>query len=222
MTSNRVDGILLAASVERDVKREKALDIMTPAVAIDRINNYKFTIGTTSTNNEEGAYRAVNYLIDEGHKRILHLAGPEYNPVSIARLNGYVRAFLDHEIDLSIDDIKFGDFSTASGYDRIIDFERINEYTAIFASNDLIAFGAINALNELEIEIPNQISIIGVDNIEYSKLVYPSLTTIDQPSYQLGRESARLLIKHLNGESSEKEIVLDQDLVIRKSVKNIR
>lgn len=222
MVANRVDGILIAGSTERDAKLEGALPVKTPAVSLDRVNNYKFNISTITTNNDEGAYNAVSYLIEKGHTKILHLAGPEDNEVSIARLNGFVEAHIRNNLSFSIDDVMFGDFSTASGYDQIINFDRIKDYTAIFASNDMIALGALSALNELNIKVPDDISLMGIDDIEYARLSYPALTTMDQPSYQLGRESARLLIDHLQGKEVPKQKILKQDLIVRKSVKAIK
>lgn len=220
MNSKQVDGLLIAGSSERNPNKEISTKSPKPAIAIDRMTNYKFIISTITTQNTEGAYKAVDYLIQKGHKKILHLAGPEDNVVSIERLNGYVQAHIDNKLDIDSNNIIYGPFSTSSGYDRLIDLKNINDYTAIFASNDMIAFGALSALNERNIKVPKKISLVGVDNVEYSALVYPSLTTVDQSAYNLGKISARVLIQHLENKEIKERYHLEQKLIERKSVKN--
>ncbi len=218
MVSKQVDGILIAGSTERDVPVELQMNISKPVLAIDRKINYNFLISTVTTNNEEGAYTAVCYLIDQGHEKILHLAGPQDNVVSIDRLNGYKKALEDNGLSYCEEDVLYGDFSTASGYERISGFKDIKNYTAVFASNDMIAFGVIGALNARQISIPDDISVIGVDNVEHSGLVYPALTTIDQSAYELGQIAAREMITHLSGKKIPEKTELIQNIVVRNSV----
>lgn len=221
MVEKQVDGILVAGSVERDEGQEVMLGLKVPTIAIDRPVKYPFLISTVTTENTDGAYKAVEYLLSQGHRKILHLAGPETNEVSISRLNGYVSAYRDQNIKFDKSDIIFGEFLTSSGYKRVMEFDDLDSYTAIFASNDMIAFGALSALNERGILVPDQISLMGVDDVDYAKLVYPSLTTIDQSAYELGQISARKMINHLNGKKVSKTKRLKQHLVIRNSVKNL-
>ena len=116
----------------------------------------------------------------------------------------------------------YGEFSTDSGYKKTLNTDNLKDYTAIFCSNDMIAFGTLAALNELGISVPEEISIMGIDDIEYAKLVYPSLSTVDQSAYDLGVVSALSMVNHLSKTTIDPSYQLKQHLVIRNSVKTIQ
>lgn len=220
MASKRVDGIIIAGSNERDEKREKSFDINIPAISIDRHVDYSFIVGHIATNNYEGAYIAVEHLLKNNHRRILHLAGPINNQVTKVRIDGYNAALKDYGITLDANKITYGDFSIDSGYDRIKALKEI-DFTAIFAANDMIAIGAMSALNERNIHIPQDVSVIGVDNIDLARHFSPPLSTINQDAYNIGRIAAKRIIDHLKGHNVSTTRELTQELLMRSSVSTL-
>lgn len=221
MVQKQVDGILICASNERGSDSNHFLGKNLPTIAIDRPFKSPNLISSITTENTDGAYKAVEYLLKQGHRKILHLAGPKNNEVSISRLNGYVKAFRDVNVDFDERDIIFGEFSSQSGYSALMNLDFIKEYTAIFCSNDMVAFGALSALKEKGILVPEEVSLMGVDDVEYARLVYPSLTTIDQSAYDLGVVSVKEMINHFKGKKIPEKIKLKQHLVIRDSVSSL-
>lgn len=220
MAANRVDGIIIVGSNERDYEKESKLSISIPAISIDRIINYQFIVSNIFTSNFHGAQLAVNHLLENGHKRIVNLAGPTNNLVSNERVSGYKTELENHNIEIDEKLIISGDFSISSGYERVMAMKNI-DFTAIFASNDMIAIGAISALVERGYKVPEEVSVIGVDNIELAKHANPPLTTINQDSYRMGRLAVKNMIQHLKGRKQAGAIELTQEILIRDSVSKI-
>jgi LacI family transcriptional regulator len=138
---------------------------------------------------------------------------------ALERLEGYRAALSDHEIPNRDELITEGDFWQPGGYaaaERLLDLPE--PPTAIFASNDLSAFGAMEAIRERGLSIPEDISILGFDDIPQASIVYPKLTTIRQPLDQMGRVAAKMLLEHIeNPERSLRRVTLSTHLIIRDS-----
>jgi len=116
-----------------------------------------------------------------------------------------------------------GDYQIRSGYEltsRLI--KQKKKFTAIFAANDLMAIGAIKALKAGNFKVPEDIEVIGFDNIEVSQMIEPSLSTVTQPVYEMGARGAKMLIYIIEGKKiRKKNIILDPELVLRESTRNI-
>ncbi|AKI97603.1 LacI family DNA-binding transcriptional regulator [Kosmotoga pacifica] len=162
------------------------------------------------TDNMGGALKAVSYLLDKDHRRILFLNGPKSHSVSIWRVRGYVNAYLKKGLEPDDSLILNGDFTESSGYEMVKNFN--GEFDAIFASSDLMAIGALKALKELERKIP----VIGFDDIPQAAMARPALTTVRQPIEEVGYTVADSIVTSLErGEDPKK--VLDVELIIRES-----
>jgi LacI family transcriptional regulator len=170
--------------------------------------------------NVAAARTAVNYLIDRGHTRIGMIAGIAGTPPRERRVDGYGRALAEHHIPLDEILIRAGDFTEAGGYEGMQELLKLSPRpTAVFAANDLMAIGAMTALHEAGIAVPQEMAIVGFDDIPAARHVRPALTTVAQHPERLGRRSAEMVFERLRGEAprSGRFEVWPLDLVGRES-----
>ena len=137
--------------------------------------------------NADGAYLATRHLIQMGHKRLAVITGPLKLTNAAERLKGFTRALDEARIEIEPEFVQEARFDTASGYQAALRLLRmLPRPTAIFACNDLMAFGVLQAARELRLRCPEDLSIAGFDSLEFTKFTDPSLTSVYQPGYQLG------------------------------------
>lgn len=218
MLQLNVDGILIIGIKDYGNRNDDDFIINKPILAIDRKTIYKNILSEVYTDHYIGAKKAMEYLIENNHKNILFVPGPKNSNSAKKRFKAYLDIMKSEGLKFDKGDLHFGDFTIEHGFETINRIENISKYTAIFCCNDLIALGAMAALNKKQIKVPRDISIIGVDDIELSKISSPPLTTMKQPAYKLGASSCRMLIDSINDKTIEKNILLDQSLIIRDSV----
>jgi len=170
--------------------------------------------------NAEGAFLATRHLIQMGHKRLAVIAGPLGLTNAAERLKGFTRALNEARIEIEPEFVQEARFDTESGYQAALRLLRmLPRPTAIFACNDLMAFGVLQAARELKLRCPEDLSIAGFDSLEFTKFTDPSLTSIYQPGYQLGATAARLLLQRVDGlRSAPKKVLLPTELKRRNSV----
>ncbi|WP_045379779.1 substrate-binding domain-containing protein [Vibrio campbellii] len=221
LLQKRVDGLILMCSSlegERIDVFERYPDI--PVVVMDW-GPMLFTSDKIQDNSLRGGYLAAKYLIDCGHKEVGCITGPLIKHQAQMRYEGYKRAMLEAEFEFNANWIVESDFECEGGYQA---FKKMVERgplpSSIFVSNDMMAMGVINAANELGIQIPEQLSIIGYDDIHIAKFMSPSLTTIHQPKYRLGQAAVETLLRKLDEKSDEAQVMqLEPTLVERNSVR---
>ena len=216
-----IDGIILIPvySDKRDIKDLE--NINTPLVLVNR-EIKGWTRDIVIFDNFGGAYEATNYLIKNNHKKIIILDGPKYSRSFEDRLLGWKTAM--EENGLYNKNLVFrGDFSVESGYDMMMEsLSELSDIDAVFASSDFIALGALNALEEKNVKVPDDISIIGFGDIYLSKFLKPSLTTIRRPFYNIGKTAVSILLEKIRekpGKKRFKKFIIKGKLEIRKSVK---
>ncbi|UCH27684.1 MAG: LacI family DNA-binding transcriptional regulator [Trueperaceae bacterium] len=169
--------------------------------------------------NEQGGFLATQHLIDCGHSRIGHIAGPLTIADSRARLQGYRRALEGAGTPYNRGWVIEADYLEAGGYRATRHLlERTCDLSAIFCSNDQMAAGALQALREAGIRVPEDVSIIGYDDIPLARYLYPSLTTIRQPLFEMGRAVAEIAFKALAGKRAEVRHKFEPELIERESV----
>ncbi|MDD7910835.1 MULTISPECIES: LacI family DNA-binding transcriptional regulator [Pseudovibrio] len=168
-----------------------------------------------------GGRLATNHLLSCGLKKIGCLKGPEGHPRSIDRHRGYLEAMSAADLPVNAEWSASGPLTVSGGYKAMSQIlERGQMPEAIFAFNDLMAIGAYHAIQERGLRIPEDISVMGYDDIEYAGYMTPTLTTIKQPSFELGLEAARTLIDHLDNKVDMPPVIqLVPELVIRQSVR---
>ncbi|EHH1047581.1 TPA: substrate-binding domain-containing protein [Vibrio parahaemolyticus] len=221
LLQKRVDGLILMCSSlegERIDVFERYPDI--PVVVMDW-GPMLFTSDKIQDNSLRGGYLAVKYLIDCGHTEIGCITGPLIKHQAQMRYEGYKRAMNEAGLEFNANWIIESDFECEGGYQAFKKMaERGTLPSSIFVSNDMMAMGVINAANELSIKVPDDLSIIGYDDIHIAKFMSPSLTTIHQPKYRLGQAAVETLVRRLDDKSNEAQVVqLEPTLVVRNSVK---
>jgi len=172
--------------------------------------------------NLEGGEIAGNYLIDLGHTRVGHITGPRAHGNLTDRAKGFLKVF--HDRGLPEPAVIHGEHTFAGGYEsanQLLGADR--KTTAIFAGNDVLAFGCIRAAIEKGIRIPDDLSIIGFDNVEMSQITNPPLTTIDQPKYEIGKAAIEMLLNMLakDGSREPEHRVIGVRLIERQSCRRI-
>lgn len=214
-----VDGIILA-SAEQDLSRTPVRKkVNVPIVTLDRDIDGAQYVGVVKINNTRGAYDAVKHMIDRGYKKILNLSGPIRDHAAQSRYKGYLQAHSDSNLIPPEKNIYHGSFSYESGYNISKELlEKGTEFDGLFCSNDLMAYGAMKALTEHGIPIP-EVGVVGFDDIFVSNLITPSLTTVRLPIYEIGYTAADLLINYLEGKKMESVHDLNIELVIRNSTR---
>ncbi len=216
LAQRQVDGVLLvpAGGNEKTIKflvsngiSVVVLDRRVPGVDIDFVRS----------DSEEGAYHLTNLLIRLGHKRIAFITGPNGVSTSADRLAGYRRALTGAGFKNEI--VYYGLYNQQSGNELTKQaMAQSPKPTAIFGANNFIMIGIIKALRDLNIYVPENVSVVGFDDLPESMLVKPFLTVARQPAYEMGRLATELLLKRISGELEEyQELILPTEIVERES-----
>lgn len=189
----KVDGMILLTS-KIDLENLKNLYDHFPIVlACEGVESVD--IPTVSINNMKSAEEITQYLIDLGHKNIIHVAGPLDGILGKNRLQGFKNTMKKNSLEINNDFIIEGDFSLNSGYkigEKLLN--KKSSPSAIFAANDEMAIGIIKVFKKHGVKVPEDVSIIGFDNIKASEIVEPELTTFSQPTYKIGEKAMGLLL----------------------------
>jgi LacI family transcriptional regulator len=219
LIQRRVDGVLLVPATESSESLQLLRENGLPLVVLDR-RLLSGDADEVRTDSEAGAYLAVRHLIELGHRRIVVLTGRATVSSASDRAAGYRRALVEEGLAPNERDILFGEFTEASGYEMtrqiLADEPRP---TAVFAANNFIAFGALRALGEAGLRIPDDMSIAVFDDLPPGWVFDPFLTVVSQPAYEIGRQAAELMLERLagNAPAGHRTIVLPTELVIRRS-----
>ena len=218
------DGLIIAAAniLESMDYLDQLFQQRFPIVFIDqRLDST--SIPFVTANNCQGAFDAMRYLIQLGHRRIGMVAGPFRESPSSERLTGYRDALTQYAIPYDESLVQYGDFSRQSGYTcarALLGLEK--PPTAIFASNDPMAFGVMKAIQQVGLRIPEDISVIGFDDITSSAETHPPLTTVRQPLREMGRVGAQIILDMLRGHPHLPKVELRTSLILRDSCAPLR
>ncbi|TFG90441.1 MAG: LacI family transcriptional regulator, partial [Candidatus Atribacteria bacterium] len=210
--------LLITPVQDKDEDIKNLLDANIPFVVVGR-DFENIEIDAVFNDEVKGGFLATEYLIKKGHKRIALVDGFIYKSPAKGRLEGYKKALDKYRISLDESLISVGDINIEDGYERTKQMlEKNLEFTAIFTYNDMMAFGSMQAIKEKGLRIPEDIGLVGYDDIQFSSLISPSLTTIRLKKQELGIESVKLLFSRINREHKKtKKIMLDVELQIRET-----
>ncbi|ADG72187.1 LacI family DNA-binding transcriptional regulator [Brachyspira murdochii] len=192
-----------------------------PIVFLDRKVDIE-NINYVGSDNEIGAYNAAKYLIDLGHKNIIYMAGPEDISTEKERFNGFMKALNDNNIDFDCCKYKkIANFNFDESYMQMKEILKSKlQYTAIFSACDVMCFGIKKAAEEFNISIPNDISLIGYDNIPFSSII--GLTTVSSQAYEMGKNAVLSILNIISERINDNvNIILQPNIVIRNSCKKI-
>ena len=220
LLAKQVDGVILIPTADTDEISQRLRESQTPFVIIGRDISGSNT-ETVIIDYKAGGYMATKHLLDLGHQKIGCITGP---PQYALRLKGYYQAMSEAGLPNDPALVKQSDFRVAGGEAAALEILAQNDRpTAIFACNDLTALGVVQAAHKLNIKIPDELSLVGFDDIPYVKAVSPPLTTIAQPTSEIVHVAMDMLFSQLDGKSendaAEKysQLVLQPQLVIRES-----
>ncbi|PJC87145.1 transcriptional repressor PurR [Vibrio sp. HA2012] len=223
LLQKRVDGLILMCTTlagERIEAFERYPDV--PVVVMDW-GPLQYASDKIQDNSFQGGYLATQHLIDAGHKNIGCITGPLNQYQAKMRYEGYKRALAEHQLEMNIDWITEGDFSCEGGYAAFLQMlMRGTLPSALFVCNDMMAMGVANAAYEKGISVPQDISLVGYDDIHIAQFMTPPLTTIHQPKYRLGKAAVEALLARLENRNLDAQVVqLEPVLVARNSVKTM-
>ena len=200
LVRRRVDGIILIGG-NSPSEHLVNLATHTPLVVFGR-DLSRHGISSLIFDNEDGAYHATQHLIAMGHRHIAHITGPADHTDSQARLAGYQRALAEAKLSFDPQLVVAGDFHEPSGLAAAYQlFSRTDKFTAIFAANDQMAYGARLHCYRNHIRVPEDISLIGFDDIPGSLYTTPPLTSVKQPMYEVGQACAQAMMTILQHQS---------------------
>jgi LacI family repressor for deo operon, udp, cdd, tsx, nupC, and nupG len=216
IAGGKADGIILLTGVAPEAYVSGKRQLPPLVTVLERLP--ATTVPVVHTDHHAGAEDAVRHLIDLGHRRIAHIAGLRRVPTAIRRLEGYRAALLASGLPAPAELIEAGDFTMSSGAAAMSRLMALAQPpTAVFCSNDEMAYGAIRAVDKMGLSVPQDVSVVGFDGQNFAEFYNPPLTTVDVPRHELGRRAAQELIDQLAGRDVAREVVLPTRLVIRES-----
>jgi DNA-binding LacI/PurR family transcriptional regulator len=218
MLAERVAGVIIAPTDEQTNPCKRLLDANVPLVSIDR-RILDCNVDTVLVDNVLGAYKLTEHLIVNGHTRIGAILGAPHITTGRERLEGYKQA-------LNANDLLFDWTLVRMGMPKIEVGKRFTREllnmpippTAIFTGNNLLTIGALGEINECRMRIPHDIALAGFDDPDWARLVNPRLTAVAQPTYELGRQAANLILKRISNPDRPPElIILEPTIMYRES-----
>lgn len=217
--TRRIDGMILSTPRLNDTGLKALENLEIPTVLLGSI--VESNLHYVDVDNVSAAEKAVAYLISLGHKDIACItnAPPEYTSAP-ERIKGYKNALLKQEIPINEALIRYADFDPDSGYECMKSILQSGEkFSAVFVASDNVAIGAKSALRDARLHIPDDISIVGFDDIPWAKYSDPPLTTVQLPAESIAQSACTLLLNLINDGDMDKQhqIILDTELIIRKS-----
>ena len=220
MLLRQVDG-LLVLNPHADERYQHLLPLIEKGMAVVYLGSdpHGEPVPVVRNDDREGGYQATRYLVGLGHTRIAMITGPQNEDCVQDRIAGYVRALTEAGRSVATDLIVTGDWSPDSGYQALQRFLTAGlQFSALFAQNDRMAAGAIQAARERGRRVPDDLAVVGFDDIPLAPYFDPPLTTIHQDAFEHGRQAARLLIHQIEYPGSPVEhITIPCELVVRRS-----
>ena len=216
--SNSIDGILYSGPRIEDAALFSLVERGVPTVLMGTLPGSSYY--SVDVDNRAAAQRACAHLLRLGHTRLACLtnAGLSYS-AAVDRLQGYKDALEAAGIPLDYDLIRYGEFNPESGYFQMkYILDATPPPTAVFVASDVVAYGAMEAIRERGLRIPEDIALVGFDDVPVSRYIEPSLTTIQLPVVELARQSCEMVVGLINGEQpAVPQVFLEANLVVRKS-----
>lgn len=216
--SRALDGVVILGSLSKDLETRLA-SINASVVLVDVYEDYSSSFTNIRINDENGEYRAVSYLLSLGHRKIGYLGGPSNYIINHKRYCGYEKALIEN--DIAIDkDIVFYTLTTLDGGYSLGDMikEKLSKMSAIVVDADIVAIGLIRRLLELGVKLPEELSIVGFDDIQPAQYIHPTLSTVHQDIREKGKLAGKTIIDDIaNPPGSKKTFVIEPKISARQS-----
>jgi LacI family transcriptional regulator len=224
LLKKRVDGVLLVPAVSGIDSVNLVKKQGTPIVVIDR-RLPDLQTDVVRCDSESGAYNLTRLLLSLGHREIVILTGPLGVSTAEDRLNGFRRALKEAGLPQDKEKEFYGAFTQQSGYEMAQQaMQKNNRITAVFAANNFITFGTIKAFREMKVRVPEDVAVVGFDDLPTALVTFPFLTVAAQPAYEMGKKAMEILLGRLNDELAEpyQEVILPAEIVVRQSSGGVR
>jgi LacI family transcriptional regulator/LacI family repressor for deo operon, udp, cdd, tsx, nupC, and nupG len=223
-TEREVDGLIITPIRHDDSDLSHIFELKrsnVPFVLLEKVPGIQASL--VDVDNARGSWEAVKYLIEQGHARIAHLAGPQYSEHSRERVDGVRRAFSESQLIFDESMIVHAGDSLEDGYRAGFAYFRdhAERPTAVTCYNDLVAIGLLKALRELKIRVPEDVSVIGFDQLQLLDYFPLQLSTVSIPKHEMGKHAAELLIRQIEASRDlpAERVVLATELVLRESTR---
>jgi LacI family transcriptional regulator len=218
LENKQLDGIIFVGAGENREAISEIIQNGLPLVVVDR-NMGSLELDTVTTENYQGGLLATQHLLSLGHQIIGCITGPSNITPSAERVTGYRAALQQAEIGVVESLLTRGDFHAPSGYSAaMLLLQQTPRPTAIFVCNDMMAIGAMRAAAQLGLRVPEDIAIVGFDDIQLASYTNPSLTTVAQPKQEIGQLAVKLLFERMSDPSlPPRHTILSTQLIIRES-----
>lgn len=212
LQQKRVAGLIIKRTHDYSVYTKN--EIHVPVVIIENCSS-QLNFSYVEVDNQLGGIIATNHLLDCGYKNIAFVGGMKKSVSCSMRFKGYVNVLRENNIPLNKNTVSFGEFTMESGYKQAaILLNNDPTIDAFFANNDVLALGILKYLSEKNIDVPEDIGLIGFDNIQFSDMPSINLTTVDQPTYAQGKNAFRLLLEAINGNPPHR-VIYPPQLIVR-------
>lgn len=221
LAEERVDGLIIFNSTVKD--RGLLLKLVSQEVPFVLVESYLSDprANCVWVENVQGGYLATKHLIENGYTRIAYISGDFEFQISLDRFEGYKKALQEANIIYKPEFLTTGNYTPEDGYRAMKSLlEYTSRCTAVFAASDDMAFGALKAINEAGLRVPQDIAVAGYDDIEFCEYTNPTLTTVRQPRYTMGEKAMSILVSALKSKqkpSTGKKICLTPELIVRNS-----
>lgn len=217
-----IDGVIIVQSDYHNEQVQELLNSEIPCILIDMESEQA---GTVCSDNLRGGVEAVDYLYSLGHRKIAHISGGDDTFSGPKRKEGYIQGLKKYDLQVKADWIVDGRYFTyEDGYEAMKRLLKVEERpTAVFVAGDYLALGAIQAIKDHGLRVPEDISIIGFDDIDLARFVTPKLTTIRQNTNLIGSKAADILIQAIDhGQKASGTTIISTEVVVRESCQKIK
>jgi len=216
--AKRIDGIILSGPRFDDDALNALQEVEFPTVLLGQLPGSDFA--SVDVDNRAAAHSAVTHLINLGHTQIACITNaPATYTAALDRLSGYRKAIEDHGLPYDPALVRYGDFDTDSGYCQMNSLlESKIPFSAAFVGSDILAYGAVAAIRASGLRVPQDIALVGFDDLPFSRFSDPPLTTVHLPAVDLAHQSAEILFHLLQGEEPvTRQVIMETELVVRQS-----
>lgn len=218
----KINGVVIQGIRTDDPYYEELIKSEIPCVVID-LDLKGENVSSVSIDNVDAAYTAVKNIIEKGHKNIGMINGIDTAEVSRDRFTGYAKALIEKSISIKLEYVKNGRYDENIAYREAIGLISENpEVTAIFCSSDVMAIGVIRAINDMGKKVPDDISVVGFDDIPISKYINGGLSTVKQDPFITGQIAINMLCDMINNKEIESHVYLPYEFIDRNTIKKIQ
>lgn len=220
LREKQVDGLIFSSEVLKEEYYQTLQQMQIPYVLVSTECRYD-NVPYIKVDDFQAAYDAVEYLIGFGHRKIALLSGTKHDTIAgLPRIEGYKKALEHHGIPVNDAYIVYGDFLFEVGYNAMEELlAKAPDITAIFAASDEMAIAAISVAAKHGIKVPDELSIIGYDDLKLARMSVPPLTTVRQPLYDMGNLACQKLIRMITTEEPESSVIMDHFIIERQTVR---